>query len=136
MTPGQHLPADYSKGDERTVGGYAAVHARPAALEGRDGFSYSLEVVSDTTDEANPDRRFGAYLLFVQWARLGAQQVSGHVESEFLSWSATPEAAQAMVNALTLVEAQATLDALIATRDGEKSRRWWDAMRDEPDEPS
>lgn len=136
MTPGQNLPADYSKGDERTVGGYAAVHARPAALEGRDGLSYSLEVVSDTTEEAGPDRQFGAYLLFVQWARLGAQQVSGHVESEFLSWGATPEAAEAMVNALTLEQAQATLDALIISRDGDNSRRWWDAMRDEPDDRS
>ncbi len=136
MTPGQHLPADYSKGDERTVGGYAAVHARPAALEGRDGFSYSLEVLSDTTDEPEPERRFGGYLLFVQWSRLGAQQVSGHLESAFLSWADSAPDAEATVNAMTLVEAQATLDALITARDGDNSRRWWDAMRDEPAEPS
>ena len=41
------LPADHSKGDERTIGGYAAVHARPAAFEGRDGLSYSVEIMSD-----------------------------------------------------------------------------------------
>ena len=136
MTPGQHLPADYSKGDERTVGGYAAVHARPAALEGRDGFSYSIEVLSDTTDDSQPDRRFGGYLLFVQWSRLGAQQVSGHLESAFLSWSPSAVGAEAAVNAMTLVQAQATLDSLIAARDGDNSRRWWGAMRDEPADPS
>ena len=136
MTPGQHLPADYSKGDESTVGGYAAVHARPAALEGRDGFSYSIEVLSDTTDESAAGRRFGGYLLFVQWSRLGAQQVSGHLESDFLSWAATADASEATVNAMTLEQAQATLDALIATRDGDNSRKWWDAMRDEPSGPS
>lgn len=132
MTPGQHLPADYSKGDERTVGGYAAVHARPAALEGRDGFSYSIEVLSDATDEVAPDRRCGGYLLFVQWSRLGAQQVSGHLESDFLSWAATAEAAEATVSAMKLEAAQTTLDALIAARDGDNSRKWWHAMRDEP----
>ena len=41
VTPGQHIPPEYDKGDESTVGGYAAVHAnrRPS---GRDGMSYSL----------------------------------------------------------------------------------------------
>ena len=136
MTPGQHLPADYSKGDETTVGGYAAVHARPVALEGRDGFSYSIEVLSDTTDEPESARQFGGYLLFVQWSRLGAQQVSGHLESAFLSWGATAGAAEATVNEMPLTEAQGTLDALIAVRDGDNSRRWWDAMRDEPADPS
>ena len=52
MTPGQHLPPEYDKGDETTVGGYAAVHSRPAALEGRDGMSYSLDLLSDSTGEA------------------------------------------------------------------------------------
>ena len=69
--PGQHLPPDHSKGDDTTVGGYAAVHARPAALEGRDGMSYSIEILADATGD--PERPMGAFLLFVQWTRIGEQ---------------------------------------------------------------
>jgi cytochrome b len=82
------LPADHSKGDERTIGGYAAVHARPAAFEGRDGCSYSVELLADRTGEAA--RPWGAFLLFVQWKRIGDQGVSGHLESEFLAWGEDP----------------------------------------------
>ena len=66
---GQHLPADHSRGDANTVGGYAAVHGRPAAFEGTDGLSYSVEIVASPTGE--PERPWGAYLLFVQWGRIG-----------------------------------------------------------------
>ena len=68
--PGRHLPPDHSRGDERTLGGYAAVHARPPAFEGRDGMSYSVEVLTDATGEAA--RPYGAYLLFLRWRRIGA----------------------------------------------------------------
>lgn len=129
MTPGQHLPPDYSRGDETTVGGYAAVHGRPAALEGQDGFSYSLDILSDDTGDAA--RPWGAYLLFVQWTRLGAQQVAGHVESEFLTWGATADEAERALGAWPLVEAQRVLDALLRARDGASTRRWWDVMRAE-----
>ena len=37
--PGKHLPPDHDLGDANTIGGYMAVHARPAAFEGRDGMS-------------------------------------------------------------------------------------------------
>jgi hypothetical protein len=69
------LPADHSKGDERTIGGYAAVHARPAAFEGRDGFSYSVEILADSSDDSSGG--FGAFFLF-SW------EVDGHLESAFL----------------------------------------------------
>ena len=127
MTPGQHLPPDHSKGDESTVGGYAAVHARPAALEGRDGLSYSLEILTDSTGE--PARPFGAYLLFVQWKRIGEQGVSGHLESEFLAFDQTPLRAKRTLSAMPLADAQRTLDALISGRDAGSTRRWWDVMR-------
>src|SRR3954466_11647359 len=68
--PGQHLPADHSRGDANTIGGYAAVHGRPAAFEGSDGLSYSVEIATAPTGDA--DRPWGAYLLFVQWSRIGA----------------------------------------------------------------
>ena len=129
-TPGQFLPPDHSKGDESTVGGYAAVHARPAALEGPDGLSYSLEILADATGEAA--RPFGAYLLFVQWKRVGAPGVGGHLESEFLAWGATAARARRALGALPLADAQRVLDALIRAKDGGRpGRRWWDVMRSE-----
>ena len=128
---GQYIPPDPSKGDESTVGGYAAVHARPAALEGRDGFSYSLEILSDSTGETK--RPFGAYLMFVKWSRLGAQKVEGHLESEFLTFGGSAEAAESQLSAMKLAEAQRVLDGLLSARDGASSRRWINALKDAPD---
>ena len=128
--PGRHLPPDHSRGDERTLGGYAAVHARPAAFEGADGMSYSAEILADATGEAG--RPYGAYLLFLRWRRMGASGVEGHLESDFLGWGATEAEARAAVEAMSLWEAKAVLDALVR-RDygGEPERRWWDVMNDE-----
>ena len=130
--PGQHLPADHSRGDVNTIGGYAAVHGRPAAFEGSDGFSYSVEIVSAATGDE--ERPWGAYLLFVQWGRIGATSPSGHVETDFLAESDTEEDARAMVNALSLGQVRGVLHALIAGRSGDgPSRRWFDVMRDASD---
>ena len=129
MTPGQHLPPEYEKGDETTVGGYAAVHSRPAALEGRDGMSYSLDLLSDSTGDAT--RPFGAYLIFVQWARVGAQKAEGHLETDFLAWGSTADEAERALGSMTLKDAQRALDALVAARDGGSTRRWWDVMRED-----
>jgi hypothetical protein len=101
------------------------VHARPAALEGRDGFSYSIEIVTDETGDAT--RPIGAFLLFVQWSRLGAQRVEGHVESGFLAFGDTPDAASAALGAMSLADAQAVLDGLLRARNGDRTRRWWSA---------
>jgi hypothetical protein len=116
VSPAQFLPPDHSKGDERTVGGYAAVHARPAALEGPNGISYSLEILSDSTGD--PMCPFGAYLLFVRWSRLGTQRVEGHLESDFLAWGRTAADAERTLGAMPLTEAQRVLDALIAADRG------------------
>ncbi len=128
--PGRHLPPDHSRGDERTLGGYAAVHARPPAFEGRDGMSYSVEVLTDATGEAA--RPYGAYLLFLRWRRIGASGVEGHLESDFLRWGASEAAARAEAEAMPLLEVKAVLDELVR-RDygGQPTRRWWDAMRAE-----
>ena len=131
MTPGQHLPPEYEKGDETTVGGYAAVHSRPAALEGRDGMSYSLDLLSDSTGETEAQKQYGAYLIFIQWARLGAQKAEGHLETDFLTWGRTADEAERALGSMTLIEAQRALDALVAARDGGSTRRWWDVMREE-----
>ena len=109
------LPADHSKGDERTIGGYAAVHARPAAFEGRDGFSYSVEILADRSDDAAAT--FGAFFLFVQWKRFGEQAVEGHLESPFLAHGANADAAMIALGAMPVEEVQRHLDALIAERE-------------------
>jgi hypothetical protein len=128
--PGRHLPADHGRGDANTIGGYAAVHGRPAAFEGTDGLSYSVEIVTSPTGD--PDRPWGAYLLFVRWSRIGSTSPSGHLETDYLAEADTENDARAIVAALTLAEVRSALHAAIAAQEGgTPTRRWWDAMRDE-----
>jgi hypothetical protein len=128
--PGQHLPADHSRGDANTIGGYAAVHGRPAAFEGSDGLSYSVEIVTTATGHA--DSPWGAYLLFVRWTRIGATSPSGHLESDFLAESDDEADARAIVGAMSLSEVRSVLESLIADARGSAApRRWYDVMRDD-----
>lgn len=124
---GQFLPADHSRGNANTIGGYMAVHSRPAAFEGHDGVSYSVEIVSDETGEAA--RPYAAYLLFVRW-RAGDPVASGHLETDYLEYGKSEADAIAKVGAMKLSEVRAALDALIADR-ASAARPWWEAMRDE-----
>jgi hypothetical protein len=124
---GRFLPADHSKGDPNTIGGYMAVHDRPAAFEGSDGASYSVEIVTDLSD--HKDRPFGAYLLFVRW-REGDPVASGHLETEFLAFAETEDEARRMVGAMLLNEVKSRLDRLIEARRAAQLP-WWDAMREE-----
>jgi hypothetical protein len=127
---GKHLPADHSKGDANTIGGYAAVHARPAAFEGSDGYSYSVELCADTTGDAA--RPWGGYVLFLRWRRMGAQGVEGHLETDFLAYGASEADALAAVGRLSLQAVRTALEALIGARRADApQRRWWDVMRDE-----
>lgn len=124
---GRFIPPDHSKGDPNTIGGYRAVHDRPAAFEGSDGASYSVEIVTDESGEKeNP---FAAYLLFVRWGR-GDPVASGHLETEFLTFAATEEEAVRVLGEMKLNDAKAKLDALIR---GDKASQttWWDAMHRE-----
>jgi len=124
---GRFLPPDHSKGDPNTIGGYIAVHDRPAAFEGSDGASYSVEIVSDTSGERQ--RPFAAYLLFVRWGQ-GDPVASGHLETEFLAFAATEEEARNMVGGMSLNEVKMKLDGLIKGRRAELLP-WWDSMRNE-----
>jgi hypothetical protein len=127
---GRFLPPDHSRGDANTIGGYAAVHARPAAFEGSDGMSYSVEIAVDETDIAG--RAFGAYFLFLRWRRIGEQGIEGHLETDYLAYGATAEAARTTIGAMTLNEVKALLEGLIREQAASRpTRRWWDAMRDE-----
>lgn len=124
---GQFLPADHSKGDANTVGGYTAVHSRPPAFEGKDGSSYSVEVMTDETgDKSQP---WAAYLLFVRY-RHGDPVASGHVETPYLRFAQTEQEAHALVASMQLNEALAELNKAIESGDRE-SRPWYEAMHDE-----
>lgn len=127
--PGRFLPPDPSKGDENTIGGYMAVHARPAAFQGSDGLSYSVAIETDRTDD--PERPFGAYFLFVRWRRLGTHGVEGHLETPFLAFGSTPAEAQSALGTMPLEEVKSILDDLIRAGAPAPPRRWWDVMRDE-----
>jgi len=128
----QFKQPDFTKGDPDTLGGYTAVHDRPAAFEGSDGFSYSVEILADEDQGATP--RWGAYLFFVKWARIGASAPQGHLESDVLVRGTTEAEARERVGAMKLSEVKAVLDELIArapSPSGAPKRKWWDAMRDE-----
>lgn len=125
---GRHLPPDFGAGDESTLGGYAAVHGRPAAFEGPDGLAYSVEIeVAETGDAAQP---FGAFLLFLRWRRMGPPGIDSHLETEFLVFAESAESARSQLGAMSLHDAKARLDVLVQ-RPGREGRKWWDAMRDE-----
>jgi hypothetical protein len=124
---GQFLPADHSKGDANTIGGYMAVHDRPAAFEGSDGASYSVEIVTDASGDKT--RPFAAYLLFVRW-RQGDPVASGHLETEFLAFADTEDGARKLVGAMMLNEVKLRLDDLIKAKRSEQLP-WWDAMHQE-----
>ena len=60
MGGAQHRQPDHSRGDANTLGGYAAVHDRPAAFEGADGFSYTRK--DGSTDGDRTGFKLGAQL--------------------------------------------------------------------------
>lgn len=91
--------------------------------------SYSLEVITDETGDAA--RPYGAYIIFLQWRRMGEQGIAGHLESEFLAWADRVDDAVRLAGATPLAECQRLLDALVRARDGDEGRRWFDVMRTE-----
>ena len=130
---GQFKQPDFSRGDPNTIGGYAAAHERPAAFEGSDGFSYSVELMA--IEDAVGREPWGAFVFFVRWARIGASSPEGHLESDVLARGATQEQALERLGALPLNDIKRVLDQLIErAQGGAPKRKWWDAMRD-PDEP-
>ncbi len=132
MSHARYRPPDHSKGDESTIGGYMAVHDRPAAFEGSDGFSYSVEIIAEETGDAPGE--WGAFFLFIKWARIGAQTPEGHLESDYLARALSETAARTSLGRMPLGDVKALLDHLIDERRGQPERRWWDAMNDESGE--
>jgi hypothetical protein len=127
--PGRHLPPNRNAGDESTLGGYMAVHARPAAFDGPDGLPYSVDVLVDTTGD--PARPFGAYLLFMQWRRMGEPGIDAHLESDFLAYGESENVARDAIGTMPLQRVKGILDELVLAHGGGDDRRWYDVMRDE-----
>ncbi len=92
---------------DATLGGYFSEHERPPAFEGRDGDSYTVEIITEPGDGGN----WCAYLFFLRWH--GNEPV-GHVESEYLVEAATEAAARAEVERLTLHDVRRVLDELVS----------------------
>jgi hypothetical protein len=127
---GRFIPPEPEKGDVNTVGGYAAVHGRPAAFEGKDGLSYSLEIEADSTGERG--RPFAAYFLFVRWTQTAQPVVSGHLESGFLAFAHSASEAVQLLGRTSLKDATNMLNQLIDAEEGAgRGPPWWDAMRHE-----
>jgi hypothetical protein len=126
---GRFLPPDHAKGDAATIGGYMAVHGRPAAFEGLDGCSYSVAIEADRISGEGPP--FGAYFMFLRWRRIGPQGVEGHLESDYLSRGDTADAAREALGRMRLEQVKGLLDELIARHREPPERPWWDVMREE-----
>ncbi|HXC26048.1 MAG TPA: hypothetical protein VNU46_09040 [Gemmatimonadaceae bacterium] len=120
------FPPDHTAGDANTIGGYQAVHSRPAGFEGKDGAAYSVEIVVDETGD--PGAPYAGYLLFVRW-RPGDPVAAGHLETNYLVQTTDADTALARVGAMSLSEAKQILDALIDAS-APSSRPWYEAMRD------
>jgi hypothetical protein len=128
--PGAFTPPEPGKGDANTIGGYAAVHGRPAAFLGVDGLSYSVEIATDSTGER--EKPFGAYFLFLRWNETADPVVTGHIETPFLEFAASAQLAGEQLGRMPLSLVKELLDQLIRERtDAQGTRRWWEAMRDE-----
>ena len=61
----------------------------------------------------DPAGRFGAALLFIRWSPAGDRPV-GHVETAYLAFGVTPDAAVAPLLELPLEDVKAHLDRLLA----------------------
>ncbi len=90
-----------------------AVHKRPAAFEGVDGYSYSVDILTDTTGDGRAP--WGAFLFFVKW-RHGEPTVLGHIESDFIVTGASEAVVRLQLGSMPLTSVKATLDSLIRIR--------------------
>lgn len=123
---GHFHPPDHAAGDANTIGGYRAVHGRPAAFEATDGSAYSVEIITDRI--AEPRGEWGAYLLFVRWQH-GDPVASGHLETGYIAFGATEQDARAELGKLSLLDAKRALDELSRNASA-PARPWYEVMRD------
>ena len=99
--------------DERTLGGYMALHGRAAAFQGGDGQPYTVGVEAEETgDLAAP---WVGYLVFLRWSQTGST-VMGHLESPDLVSADAEADVRAALEGLSLHEVRALLDDAISRR--------------------
>lgn len=94
---------------DETLGGYQEVHRRPPAFGAADGRAYSVATFVDEAPDATG--RYGAALLFLRWE--GSDRPAGHLETGYLAFGPTPDAAEATLLALPLDRVKAHLDACV-----------------------
>lgn len=124
---GQFHPADHTRGDANTIGGYMAVHQRPAAFEGPDGRAYSVDIVASPADEPG---QFGAFFLFIRWSMGEQPALDGHIESDFLTYGFSEEDALAKLRVMPLSSVRSVLSTMLQAEVTQSTRPWWDAMKD------
>jgi hypothetical protein len=97
--------------EDATLGGYERVHQRPPAFGGSDGQAYTVATLVD--DDPDAQGRYGAALMFVRWSS-GGERAVGHLETDYLAFGPSPDAAVAPLLALPLAAVKAHLDRCIA----------------------
>lgn len=117
MTEREGAPEAGRGEDDRTLGGYFAVHARPPAFEAVDGQPYTVSIETERTGDLRAP--VAGYLLFPRWAATGLGIV-GHVESPSLWRGATRGEVAKRAGALTLREVQRMLNEAVARRGAEE----------------
>ena len=101
-----HPPADSSRSEDATLGGYFEVHDRPPAYGGPDGHPYTVSLEVEKT--SNLRAPHAGYLVFPRWAQSGVGIV-GHVETPTLVECASHEEALRRLGELTLLQVQRLL---------------------------
>jgi hypothetical protein len=62
---------------------------------------------------------------------MGAHGVEGHLESEYLSWGPTANAARDALGVMPLQQVRDVLYELITETSKGSERHWWDVTRDD-----
>lgn len=117
MTESDGAPEAGRGEDDRTLGGYFAVHSRPPAFEAADGQPYTVSIETERTGDLRAP--VAGYLLFPRWAATGLGIV-GHVESPSIWRGATRGEVVERAGALTLREVQRLLNEAVARRADEE----------------
>jgi hypothetical protein len=68
--------------------------------------------MGDATPAGSP-AAFGAFCMFLRWRRIGEEGVEGHLESDFLEFGATRDAALDALRAWPIERVQALLNEMI-----------------------
>ena len=104
-------PAGPGEGDDdRTLGGYFAVHTRPPAFEACDGSPYTVSI--ETERSADLKAPVVGYLVFPRWADTGLGVV-GHLETPLLWSGPSRDAVVEQAESLSLHEVQRLLNEAV-----------------------